>query len=151
MKLVAGADEAVATWVARQLGVVNFGPCSAFGVMDEGGEHVGGIVFHNYHPRYRSVEISLAMRSPHWATREIIRRTLGFAFEHLACGRITLSTPQSAASARRLLTKLGFKQEGLVRRGFGTDDAVISGLLEEEWRSGRWGPLADGQGHAPSP
>jgi hypothetical protein len=33
---------------------------------------------------------------------------------------------------------LGFKREGSIRRGFGDDNAIIYGLLAEEWAAGRF-------------
>ncbi len=141
MKLFTGCDEGVAAWVARELGIRDFGPSSAFGVADESGKIVGGIVFHNYQPQYRSVEVSIAMLTPRWANPGIIRRTLSYAFDTLNVRRITATTPRKAASARRFLTKLGFRYEGMAWKGFGTDDAVISGLRDYEWRASKWGPL----------
>ncbi len=45
---------------------------------------------------------------------------------------------EPAKAARRFLDAFGFRREGLVRKGFGDDDAMISGLLKREWEASRW-------------
>ena len=65
-------------------------------------------------------------------------RIYDYPFDQLGCGRLTAVTPRRARAARRFLDAFGFKREGLVRQGFGDDDAVISGLLKREWEASRW-------------
>jgi RimJ/RimL family protein N-acetyltransferase len=142
MHLVLDKSADVAAWVAARIpqmqGAGDFGACAAIGVEGEDGRPLGGVVFHNYQPRFRNIEVSFASDTPRWLTRNLIRRILSYPFEQLNCARLTAITPRKAASARRFLDVFGFKREGLVRRGFGTDDAVISGLLKREWARSRW-------------
>lgn len=56
----------------------------------------------------------------------------------LRCQRLTAITPRRAKAARRFLDAFGFKREGLIRKGFGDDDAVVSGMLKREWEASRW-------------
>jgi len=142
MRLVIGADAAVAAWVAARIpqmtGAADFGPCVALGVVAEDGQPLGGVVFHNYQARFRGIEASFASSTPRWLTRRLISDILAYPFEQLDCLRVTAVTPRKAASARRFLDTFGFKREGLVRLGFGNDDAVVSGLLRREWARSRW-------------
>lgn len=160
MNLLFGQDAFVAAWVAQRIDHVSsgedFGPCAAIGVMSSEGLMLGGVVFNNYRPRYRDIEVSFAaeataeirdratrertrqVSAARWLTRPIICGLLSYPFAQLNCQRITGVTPRKATSARRFLDHFGFKREGLVRRGFGDDDAVISGLLREEWLSSKW-------------
>ena len=135
-------DPDVAAWVAARIpqmeGAGDFGPCQAVGVVSESGEALGGVVFHNWQPRFKNIEVSFASASPRWLSRNLIRGILSYPYAQLGCARITAVTPRRATSARRFLDVFGFRREGLVRRGFGTDDAVISGLLRTEWERSRW-------------
>jgi RimJ/RimL family protein N-acetyltransferase len=155
MKLLFGSDLFVADWVAQripsaarrmhesELGQA-FGPATAIGVVDSRGELVGGLVYHAYDKWCRSIELSCAATTGRWLTREIVCALLRYPFDQLSCVRVTCVTPRRATSVRRFLQHLGFKREGLVRRGFGNDDAIILGLLRNEWRRSRWvQPLAE--------
>jgi RimJ/RimL family protein N-acetyltransferase len=142
MRLLLGQDEAVAAWVAARIPHMgpgaDFGPCAALGVVAEDGRLLGGVVFSNWQPRWGSIEASFAADGRRWLTPRLIRQILSYPFTQLDCGRVTAVTPLSASDARRFLETFGFKREGLVRRGFGDDDAVVSGLLKTEWLRSRW-------------
>lgn len=148
MRLLFGQDAVVADWVAERIPLMkdgaDFGLCSALGVVSETGELLGGVVYHGYQPRFRNIELSFASGSRRWLTREILCALLRYPFEQLDCVRVTGVTPRRATSARRFLKQFGFKHEGCVRRGFGNDDAIISGLLRTEWRRSKWAqPLSE--------
>lgn len=141
MKLVLGADAEVAAWVAAHIPLMQgqaFGPNRAMAVMSDRDEMLGGVVFHNWQPAYRNIEVSFASTGPRWLTRDLIQAILSYPFDALRVQRLTAVTPRQARPARQFLEKFGFRREGLVRHGFGTDDAVISGLLEKEWRASPW-------------
>jgi len=82
--------------------------------------------------RQYDIEVSIASVSPRWATRRVVGTILAYPFNQLQCVRITGITPLSNAKAQNLVKRLGFKQEGILRRGFVDDDAVIVGMLREE-------------------
>jgi RimJ/RimL family protein N-acetyltransferase len=144
VRLVLGRDAEVAAWVAARIpqmqGPEDFGPCAAIGVESEAGRPLGGVVFSNYLPRYGAIEASFASEHPRWLTRALIRQIMSYPFSQLSCRRITAVTPARATAAQRFLQAFGFRREGLVREGFGADDAVISGLLRREWETSRWAP-----------
>lgn len=132
----------MAHWVAARIPHMEsgsgFGACKAIGVESSQGVLIGGVVYHNYMPAVGNIELSFAADTPRWLTRPIICGLLSYPFEQLQCQRVTGVTPRRATSARRFLDQFGFKREGCVRRGFGTDHAIISGLLREEWLASRW-------------
>jgi RimJ/RimL family protein N-acetyltransferase len=142
LRLVLDQSEAVAAWVAARIrqidGAADFGPCSGIGVEAADGRALGGVVFHNYQPRFASIEASFASASPRWLTRNLIRQIMAYPFDQLGCQRLTAITPKKARAARAFLDAFGFKREGVVRRGFGNDDAIVSGLLKREWEQSRW-------------
>lgn len=144
MRLVYGEDQLVAAWVAARIphmarwGTADFGPCQAIGVAAEDGEPLAGVVYHNYRPHTRDIELSFASASPKWLTRRLIVGLMSYPFSQLDCQRVTGVTPKRSRAAREFLDKFGFKREGVIRRGFGDDDAIISGLLKHEWERSRW-------------
>lgn len=145
MKIISGKDNpeldrAIATWVASQIDWVSAPqfPSTSIGVINDDADLVGAVVFHNYRPDCRSIEITSASTTPRWLTRRILHVIFGYPFDQLKVGRITASTPKRAASARQFLESFGFRLEGDLRRGFGTDDALVYGLLDDEWRRGRF-------------
>jgi RimJ/RimL family protein N-acetyltransferase len=149
VRVITGQDSGVADWVARQIPIMAakvarepfgkaFGPSTAIGVINEEGWLIGGVVYHGYDPDFRSIELSFASATSKWLTRPIIAELLGYPFYQLGCQRVTGATPKKAADARRFLEKFGFKREGVIRRGFGSDDAILSGLLRREWEQSRY-------------
>lgn len=149
MRVLTGHDAGVADWVARQIPIMAakvarepfgkaFGPSTAIGVINEDGWLIGGVVYHGYDPDFRSIEMSFASASSRWLTRDIISVLLGYPFDQLGCIRVTGATPKRSAAARRFVDKFGFKREGVIRKGFGSDDAIISGLMKSEWEQSRW-------------
>ncbi len=141
MRLAYGIRDQVAAWVAARIPHMDKPEkFEAVGVISESGEPIAGVIWHGWQPRYRSIECSAAAKTPRWLTRSIIVEILAYPFSYLGCERVTTVTPSGNRAALRMNQKLGFSQEGLVRRGFDDDDAVIMGLLRQEWLSGRWGP-----------
>jgi RimJ/RimL family protein N-acetyltransferase len=142
MHLVLGQDRDVAAWVAARIphmgAGADFGPCAAIGVVDAAGRPLGGVVFSSFLPACRSIEVSIAADRARWLTAPLIRGIMSYPFVQLGCQRVTAITPRRAAPTRRFLDRFGFKREGVLRKGFGTDDAIIHGLLEREWRASRW-------------
>lgn len=155
MRLLFGRDADVAHWVACHIdglapyvgqfpyGQV-FGAATAIGVVDKTGQLVGGVVYHNWNPIAGNIELSFAATSPKWLTRDIVRALLRYAYGQLGCQRVTAITPRRGTRARRFLDQFGFKREGCIRRGFGTDHAIVSGLLREEWDAHRLNRPSEG-------
>lgn len=140
MRLISGPfSPLVAQWVAGQIGHgLDWGPCEAIGVVDKDDNLVGGVVFNQYQPQYRNIEVSFASTRADWLTPSLVTGILRYPFQQLGAARITSLTPKRLRRARQFLSKFGFKHEGTVRRGYGDDDCIISGLLESEWRVHRF-------------
>lgn len=151
MKLVIDEHKAVAAWVADRLkhveGDDDFGPCKAIGVASEVGELIGGVVYSNYRPSLRSMDISVASSTPRWLTRPMITYMLNYPFYQVGCVRVTAITGSRNKATIRFLHGLGFYREGVVRKGLLTEDAMLYGMLEKHWRTNKFntGRLSDGQ------
>lgn len=149
MKLLYGHSAEVADWVGRRIPYVAkrlardptvspFGAAQAIGVIDAAGSLIAGVVYHGYDPDCPSIEMSFAAATAKWLTRDLICELLRYPFEGLGCRRVTACTPRRATSARRFIDRFGFKREGCVRFAFGSDHAIISGLLASEWAQSRF-------------
>lgn len=129
-------DPRIADWVAAHIpdfGTgADFGPCEALGI-GMGGEIIGGVVYNNWQPAYKSIELTAAATSPTWlGSRATARALLAYPFEQLGVGRISTFTRASNERALKLNRLLGFREEGRVRLGYGDEDAVLMGLLRCE-------------------
>jgi RimJ/RimL family protein N-acetyltransferase len=145
MRLVVGRDAAVAAWVAQRIPHMHglpFAACTAIGVESRDGRPLGGVVFTEWRPALRSLEMACASETPRWLTRSIVREILTYPFRQLNCVRVTAITARRDKRTRGFVEKLGFRCEGIVRKGLLSDDAVLYGLLKDEWLRSRW---SDGQ------
>lgn len=143
--LVLGRDKEIAEFVSRRIRQATFGPCTTMGVIRQN-KLIGGLVFHEYVPAYKSVMVSYAFDRPSWATPSVLHSVALFVFDQLGCNRLCTLTPRKNKRSRRFVEGIGFKYEGCARKGFGADDAIIYGMLRQEcrWLKGK----EDGKEHA---
>lgn len=130
-----GMDATVLAFVHERLPHVgDFGPCVALGVVRDGAL-IGGVVFNNYNPRGRDIEISAAFDTSAWFRPRTLRRILEYPFATAECARLTLQVGRKGKPARAFAEKAGFRLEGVKRRGFdGRQDLMMYGLLASECR-----------------
>ncbi len=97
------------------------------------GKKLGGVIFNSHeHP---NIQASIATDSPRWCTRSVLRGIFSYPFGQLGCTRVTAITEVMNHPAREFLCRLGFQEEGVLRKWFpGPRDAVIFGMLAEECR-----------------
>jgi ribosomal-protein-alanine N-acetyltransferase len=97
--------------------------------------------FHRWEKDYRRAEVGYDLAYEFWGRglmSEALRAVIAYGFERMELNRIdALVYPGNPASLRVLL-KLGFQQEGLLRDYFYQDgkfyDHAILGLLKKDWR-----------------
>lgn len=141
-ELIYGNDDEVARLVAEMIpsirGVADFNDFTAIG-LGQGDELIGGVIFNNY--TGFDVHVSIACRDHTWCTRKILTRLFQIVFHVWRCARLTAITGKKNKRTRRLLHGLGFKHEGVKRRGLdGKQDAMIYGMLYSECKwIGRYG------------
>jgi hypothetical protein len=138
--LLYNADEMVAEFVAARVPHMQgrpFGKHVAIGVIRKE-SLVGGVVFHNmrvFNGKPFDIEMSGAFDSPSWCLPGTLRKLFAYPFVDLGCVRMTTITGRKNKRARRVDEGLGFKLEGVVRKGIdGKEDAMIMGMLREECR-----------------
>lgn len=124
--LIFGYDRDVARWVGRLIGVADFGPSTAIGVVRHD-RMVAGAVFHQH--RMPDIQLSFASLSPRWATRQTIARILNYPFGQLGVKRITCITPEDREEAIAFMLRLGFKIEGRHPDALPEGAAISLGML----------------------
>ena len=136
---VLGADEQVIPWVERHLDLPegHFKGAMAIGIALDG-HPIAGVIY-QYHKHWQTglvtVEQSIATISPRWCTRPILFSIFNYPFTHLKAQRLQVACRKSNTKARNLVERLGFKMEGVARRGWdGKQNAVVYSMLPDECR-----------------
>lgn len=138
---IVGRDELLLPWAAGRIAHIQtpdaFGEAVSMGVMtgDQPDDRLlAVVVFHMFTPAYQSCMISVAATSPRWCSRATVRGILSVPFYQYGCNRVWTATPHTSERVIRLNKKLGFKQEGVLREGFGPKvHAVCCGMLRREF------------------
>lgn len=134
-----GADRAVGAWVAQELGYAGpeeFGPYSACGVLLDGAL-IAGIIYSDYRKLSHgaSMQASIASTSPRWATHRVLHCLFAYPFVQMNVVRFWVSVARRNKRARRCAERLGFRMEGIARRGHdGRQDAAVYSMLPHECR-----------------
>lgn len=137
LSLIVGAKERekVGLWMLQYLPDILMlpGGYEAIGVA-RGNRIIGGCLYTNYIPTPGGGDIQVwAVGEPGWLNRRMIRALLGYPFLQLNCHRMTALTGKGNKPSRRLLEGVGFRLEGIARRGLtARKDACIYSLLKAE-------------------
>ncbi len=92
----------------------------------------------------RRTELGFSLRRASWGkgfAGEAARLGIEFAFEQLDLRRVEADVDPRNRASVRLLERLGFAREGLLRErwevGGQLQDSLLLGLLRREWRAAR--------------
>lgn len=152
-KHFAGDPSFLERWAASQLphvGARGFGPCQAVGVVKGSGASdarlLAVVVFHDWQPAARTVQISCASTSPMWAHPQTIRELLSIPFgKDYDCFKVWVAIPHTNERSIRFNRGMGMREEARIRHQFGQGThAVIMGMTRPEWGK-RWREAAHGQ------
>lgn len=125
------AGNAVAAFVAERTGFVFRTPHVALGFSTRDGVIRAGIIFQNWSGN--DIELTVA-------GDEIPRSLLKAAFEYVTHGlkanRATFRTRSDNRAARAAMRRLGARQEGRQRLFYGDCDALLYGILKDEFPYG---------------
>lgn len=132
------ARNAIVEFVARQIKGAErgFGNCVAMGVLD-GETLIAGMVFHNYCPEYRTIELSGAATSKRWLTRAIYNEMFAYAFVQADCQMLVARHSEHNTTLRRMWNAVG-ANEYLIPRLRGPNEAeAVATYTAEAWREGK--------------
>lgn len=134
-KILAGKDEAVARWVQQHCPLLELStPYTALGLVDDAdpARLLAGVVYDTF--TGFSIETHVAAVGKPW-TRVFLGEAFRYPFEQLHVARITARVAGSNHVSRAFVERLGFVQEGCVRRGTRSgEDLIIYGMLRRECR-----------------
>jgi RimJ/RimL family protein N-acetyltransferase len=137
-----GHDDVVAQFVSQLIPEVQgrgFGASRAIGVVNDEGQLIAGIVYHNYDPPAGVMEMSGAcLPGANWLTRETLKRIYQYPFLHCGCQMVLMRV---AAENERLLRLLAAKNFSFIRipRLRGHDkDAIVCLLTREAWEGNKF-------------
>lgn len=126
------ASDEVAKWAGYQLGTEFVPPFIAWGILDRKGKLIGAVIFNDHADR--NVEITTCGIRVYW--RGVFREVFRYAFDDLNCERTTVRTRSDNEIVKTFIRKIGFTQEGVLRKWYGDADAIVYGMLKSEckWR-----------------
>lgn len=131
MIVVAGQDKLVADWMSKKWGHSIPPWYFALGIMDSTGLLKGGASFHNYN----GSNVEIAYYGPNTFTKEVVRGLADFCINGLKIQRVTVTVPRKNKALLRVLPRLGFSLEGVMRHYYGPfrrDDGILFGMLAEK-------------------
>lgn len=108
-----------------------FADSQCLAVIDNDDEIVGIVAFFNY--RWPNVEVGFFCDDFRWAlNRDGVIEVLSYPFVQLKCHRITALVEKKNSRARKMIQRLGFVEEGKLRKAGPKGDMFIYGLLSDE-------------------
>src|SRR5688500_15740480 len=91
----------------------------------------------------RRAELGFALARVYWGNgymSEALPTLLDFGFTHMQLHRVTADSDPQNQSSIRILERLGFRREGLLREHYlihgAPQDSIVYGLLRSEWQQG---------------
>lgn len=143
--------EQAATFIARDGEGMAAGRHLCLGLVTMGadlggspGRLIGTCTLFSFLRGSRRAELGFALASSAWGhgwMSEALRAMLDHAFGPLDLNRVEADTDPRNEPSVRLLQRLGFRAEGVLRERWLIDgqpsDSAMFGLLQREWRAGR--------------
>lgn len=99
-------------------------------VLDEAAEFLGGVIY-NCFSKW-DCHMHVASVSPRFINAKTLKVFFGYPFLQLNYCRVTGVVRESNQKALDFDLRLGFQVEGFARNGFGTEGAVLLGMLKED-------------------
>lgn len=131
------SDDRVARFVSETLGVGFCPPWSSLGI-ERDGEIVAGVLCNCF----EGADVHLSVAGTGW-TRAFLQAIGQYVYGTLGCERMTFVTESEGVA--KLAQRLGGQVEGRMRSHFGPGrDAILVGVLRDEWRYGKSPQLAHG-------
>lgn len=132
---VYGRDEIVSSLVARMIPGMEqgFAEHRAIGFLSKAGRLVGGVVYHNWQPSFRTIEITGASSSPLWASKAVYQAMFDYPFNLCRCQMIIMQVDESNQHLARILRRWGFSETRIENlRGKGRAGLFFT-FTDDQW------------------
>jgi RimJ/RimL family protein N-acetyltransferase len=110
-------------------------------IVDGKDRAIGTCTLFHFDPRHRRAEVGYALRSDHWGrglASEAVSLAIDWALRTLDLHRVEADIDPRNEASRRVLERLGFRSEGVLRERFfvgdEATDSELFGVLASEWR-----------------
>ncbi len=134
-------DERIGLYVANKIAIATrekprnrasdvFGLYRAVAVVSDT-EFLAGIVWYNYRPDYKTIEVAIAAENGRWCAKGVLKDIFSYPFLQMNCRRISAVIARNNRPAIKLCKGLGFVHEGTHRKMLGRNDGFSFGLLKE--------------------
>jgi RimJ/RimL family protein N-acetyltransferase len=134
VKLLFGEDEKVAKFVASLIPGTSrgFGNNRAVGIVNDAGDLIGGVVFHNWDPESGVIEISASATDKRWfmAARQFM---YDFAFEACGCQMIVQRNDASNEYLNRQMRRFGYTEHRIARLRGRDEDGIVFTFTDDQW------------------
>ena len=133
-------QELFAKWAIRRLEddsvntPADLGPYYAIGIKRDG-KAAAVVIWNMYHEHKYGADIRVIIASddPRWCLPGVLRELFSYPFNVAGCTRITAIIKDGNERSLKLCRGLGFRKEGVLRRGYnGRTNAIILSMLKEE-------------------
>ena len=129
-------------WYTRMSGLRAAGSALQFAILERrSGTAIGSCLLFRYEESSARAELGYVLGRAHWGQGymyEALRRLIDCAFNELGLRRLEAEVDTRNARSARVLTRLGFTAEGLLRERWLTRGEPCSvtayGLLQREWQ-----------------
>ena len=130
--VIYGQESRILPWVGSRIDEDDFGDAAAIG-LEEDGELIAGVVFNWWTGPSISMHVA-AVPGRRWMTKDYLYRCFAYPFLQVKCNRVTGLVREDNLDAQRF-DHLGFKREGLIRKGASDgSNLILYGMLKEECR-----------------
>jgi len=119
-------------WLEERVGL-KLHPEATFMATAACGKLQTAVAFSNYRPD-TDIELTVATEGKGLkSAMALIRAVFVYVFEQSNCRRCTARIRADNEKSIKLAARIGFKEEGRLRQGFGDVDALVFGLLRDDF------------------
>lgn len=131
----------MAAWAEARiehLGGGGFGP-AVFGEVARGGDRAAVVALYDWRVGYNTLGVSVALSGRPWASAGVIRAIFHYAFAQARANLLQVGTPAANLAGVRLVRRLGFRLDAVLRDRYGPGQAMtVFSLTAAEWRQSHW-------------
>lgn len=124
-------EPSIAAYIERRLGVKISEPRIVLGFMTDAKKPLAGVVLNDYSGA--NIEMTV-VAEPGGMTRGLCRYIANYVFNQLNCRRLTVRTKKRNKRVLKIAERGGFTFEGIAKRFFPDDDAVVYRMFKDECR-----------------
>jgi len=135
-------DGAAEVWIEQNRAGYDAGASITFAIVQREGEIFSGVIGLQFRVDAGVAELGYWVGVPYWnrgLATDAGRAILAFGFRELRLRRVFAEHFARNPASGRVMTKLGMRQEGLLRehaiKWNEVDDLVVYGILAREWRA----------------